>query len=371
MPKTSCLKSIYDRTTHDVFIVNKKQKYMKKIFVLLITLISVISAAQDSSTISIIPSKSRKNTVYKIVFNDREIADIVSGENLEYKIFSQGRVVINVFFLGLRAQTYIDIKLGNTYYLELDELFAQIKSIDQEKANTLFLKKEYLIVSKSEDKNNPIVKSSDEPGAGSQQGTCFIIGRNGYLITNYHVIRGAKEAKIRGINNDFTVVHSADVVAFDIVLDLALLKIKDPSIIFDSLPYPISKTISHQGTKSFVLGYPLSDIMGEEIKLTDGIVSAKSGFKGSISHYQFSAAVQPGNSGSPLFNENGILIGVINAKLIGAEGAGYAIKSQYLSAFLSLIENRQIDTSSSAVRYSSLADLSNKFKDFIFIVETE
>lgn len=60
--------------------------------------------------------------------------------------------------------------------------------------------------------------------------------------------------------------------------------------------------------------HPLTSAFGEEMKVTEGIVSAKCGFRGLISQYQFSAAVQPGNSGRPLFNDNGELIGIINAK---------------------------------------------------------
>lgn len=131
----------------------------------------------------------------------------------------------------------------------------------------------------------------------------FLISKQGYFLTNYHVISGSKTTQIKGIGNDFSTLYGVDIIAYDVDLDLALLKLKNQNINFDSVPYQLSLETSPQGIKTFVLGYPLTNSMGEEIKVTEGIISAKSGYKGSISQYQFSAAIQPGNSGSPLFNE--------------------------------------------------------------------
>lgn len=63
---------------------------------------------------------------------------------------------------------------------------------------------------------------------------------------------------------------------------------------------------------------------GVDVKLTNGIVSARTGFHGDVSQYQISAPVQPGNSGGPLFDSKGNIIGVVSAKHAGAENAGYA-----------------------------------------------
>ena len=103
----------------------------------------------------------------------------------------------------------------------------------------------------------------------------------------------------------------------------------------------------------FVLGYPLVDTMGEEIKLTTGVVSSRSGFQGNPSQYQISAPVQPGNSGGPLFNDNGELIGIVSAKHTGADNVSYGVKLSYLvdlasrsGASLNLDKSSQISTMS-------------------------
>ena len=77
--------------------------------------------------------------------------------------------------------------------------------------------------------------------------------------------------------------------------------------------------------------------MGKEIKLTNGIISSKTGFDGNIAQYQISAPVQPGNSGGPLFDKNGYVIGVVQAKHAEAENAGYAIKASYIRNLVELL----------------------------------
>ena len=74
------------------------------------------------------------------------------------------------------------------------------------------------------------------------------------------------------------------------------------------------------------------NLMGKEIKVTDGIISSKSGLDGDITTYQISATIQPGSSGGPLFDDKGNLIGINSAGLarIGLETTGYSIKSSYV-----------------------------------------
>ena len=139
-------------------------------------------------------------------------------------------------------------------------------------------------------------------------------------MTNYHVIDGAKSITVNGINGNFNTLYHAVVVGADKVNDLALLKISDSSFTnFGSIPYSISATTSEVGEDIYVLGYPLTATMGDEIKLTTGVISSKSGFQGDVALYQVSAPIQPGNSGGPLFDKKGNVIGVVSAKHTGAE----------------------------------------------------
>lgn len=176
----------------------------------------------------------------------------------------------------------------------------------------------------------PALLSHQESNPTSWSGSGFAL-KNGYLVTNFHVIDGASSISVKGIKGDFNKSYSATVVGSDKGNDIALLKISDSSFTgFGTIPYAISNSSAEVGEDVFVLGYPLTSTMGDEIKLTTGIISSKTGFQGDVSLYQISAPIQPGNSGGPLFDKKGNIIGVVSAKHAGAENVGYAIKSSYL-----------------------------------------
>lgn len=199
-------------------------------------------------------------------------------------------------------------------------------------------------------------------------GTGFAL-KDGYIVTNYHVIDGANSIEIFGIKGDFNRSYSANVIASDKNNDLALLKISSTDFTgFGTIPYGISSTTSDVGEDIFVLGYPLTSTMGDEIKLTNGIISSKTGFQGDVSLYQISAPIQPGNSGGPLFNSKGNVIGIVSAKHTGAENVGYAIKVSYLR---NLVESAVSPTILNTVNSVSTLNLPNKVKkekNFVFYI---
>ena len=170
------------------------------------------------------------------------------------------------------------------------------------------------------------IQTPKRQGAGSG----VIISSDGYIVTNNHVVDGAKSINIQGINGDFNNKYSAEVISTDKVNDLAIIKVKGVNIQSNSIPYAVKTGTSEVGEEVFVLGYPLTSTMGEEIKLTTGVISSKTGFQGDVSIYQISAPIQPGNSGGPLFDSKGNVIGIVSAKHKGAENVGYAIKTSYL-----------------------------------------
>lgn len=131
-------------------------------------------------------------------------------------------------------------------------------------------------------------------------GTGFSITSDGLIVTNNHVIEGAKSVKILGVNGDFSNALNAKVVIVDANNDLAILKIDDTNFkTINKVSFTIKTTTSSVGENVIVLGYPMRATMGDEIKLTTGIISSKTGFKGDVTSYQISAPIQPGNSGGP------------------------------------------------------------------------
>ena len=204
-------------------------------------------------------------------------------------------------------------------------------------------------------------------GVQDWSGTGFAIG-NGYIATNYHIVENAKTMNIRGIKGSFYNSYNAIVAAIDKNNDLAILKIDDSNFKgFGTIPYRIKTTTSDVGEDVFVLGYPLTTTMGEEIKLTTGVISSKTGFQGDVSMYQISAPVQPGNSGGPLFDGKGNIVGVVSAKHLDAENVGYAIKSSYLNNLVETLSGVALP-SNNTISTLSLSEKVKKIDDFVFLI---
>jgi S1-C subfamily serine protease len=197
-------------------------------------------------------------------------------------------------------------------------------------------------------------------------GTGFALTNN-YVVTNYHVIENAKIITLTGINGNFSIKHNASVAATDKNNDLALLKLNG-NVSITNIPYSIKTTTSDVGEEIFVLGYPLTATMGDEIKLTTGVISSKSGFQGDISQYQISAPIQPGNSGGPLFDSKGNIIGIVSAKHAGAENVGYAIKSSYLRNLVESVTSSSVLPQTNRVANQNLSGKVKAVKNYIYYI---
>lgn len=206
-------------------------------------------------------------------------------------------------------------------------------------------------------------------GSSIWTGTGYAIG-DGYIVTNNHVAGEAKNISIKGVRGDINTSFTAEVVATDKVNDLAIIRINDPNFKgFGTIPYAIQQQMADVGDEVFVLGYPLTQALGNEIKLTNGIISSRTGYQGNISTYQMSAPVQPGNSGGPMFDNKGNVIGIVVAGVPGAENVGYAIKTSYLKILIeSAGLNIQFPTNNT-ISTLSLAEKVKRVKNFVFYIE--
>ena len=174
----------------------------------------------------------------------------------------------------------------------------------------------------------PYTQQEQQPSHWSGSGIAL---ESKVFATNNHVVDGATHLFVYFPETKEKYV--AKTIKTDPTNDLAIVRITDPNFKgFPTIQYGFKKALEDVGTDVFVLGYPRVDTMGEEVKLTTGVVSSRSGFQGNQSQYQVSAPVQPGNSGGPLFNDSGELIGIVSAKHTdGAENVSYAVKLSYLN----------------------------------------
>jgi len=151
--------------------------------------------------------------------------------------------------------------------------------------------------------------------------TGFLIDGSGYIATNAHVINNAKNLIVENKKGEQFIAVPLYV---DKQSDLAILKIKDTTFKkIPTLPYTFRKISPELGEHIFTLGYPK-----EEIVYSEGYVSAKSGYSGDTLAYQVSIAVNRGNSGSPVLNQNGEVIGIISSKETDAADVVFSIKSK-------------------------------------------
>lgn len=157
--------------------------------------------------------------------------------------------------------------------------------------------------------------------AANFRATGFLIDGNGFIATNAHVINNARNLVVENKKGDQFIAIPVYVNKSN---DLAILKITDTSFRkINALPYSIPRASAELGEQIFTLGYPK-----EEVVYGEGYLSAKSGYSGDTTAYQISISVNPGNSGGPVINKNGEVIGIISSKETNADGVVFAIKSK-------------------------------------------
>lgn len=193
---------------------------------------------------------------------------------------------------------------------------------------------------------------------------------NGHIVTNFHVVDGAKNIVVQRVVDNREERFVAEIVATDRVNDLAIIRITDVKYYkYNELPYSVKVPTSDVGESCYTLGYPMISTMGTEIKLTTGVISSKSGFQGDVSTYQVSVPVQPGNSGGPLFNYRGELIGIINAKHKDAENASYAIKTTYVRNLMESFTNEDLLPINNVMENHNLPDQIKSLKPFVYMIQ--
>ena len=205
-----------------------------------------------------------------------------------------------------------------------------------------------------------------EASSPKTSGTGFFITSDGYLVTNYHVVEDAENFSVKTKAG----ILPAKLIRADRSNDLAVLKVAGA---FRALALaPKGSGEGRLGQPVFTIGFPNPDVQGTEPKLTRGEISSLAGMKDDPRHFQISVPVQPGNSGGPLVDLEGNVVGIVSMrlgdlralKLTGAlpQNVNYAIKSSVLSRLLETVP----ETGS---RLKSVEGADRKFEEIVKQVE--
>jgi S1-C subfamily serine protease len=200
-------------------------------------------------------------------------------------------------------------------------------------------------------------------------GTGFLIDGKGFLVTNAHVVKNSKNIYVQNNKGE---QFRVKVIQLDIAKDIAILKIDDANFkAMSTLPYGIRKSNSEIAEPIYTLGFPRER---DEIVYGEGYLSAKTGFNGDTLSCQISIAANPGNSGGPVLNRNGEVIGILSTKEIQTEGAVFAIQSKFIYEALeqlkkdSAYQNVKMSANSS-VRGMDKVQQVKKIQDYVFMVK--
>jgi S1-C subfamily serine protease len=184
------------------------------------------------------------------------------------------------------------------------------------------------LASRSQQQGNEIdaikKNTNTPPVSYTKGGTGFLVDGKGFLVTNRHVVANAEQIAVQQGEKEF----NAEVVHIDTRRDLAFLRIVDDKFQkLTSLPYGFSKRTALLGEPLFTLGYPR-----DEVVYGQGYLSARTGFEGDTLSYQIEIAANQGNSGSPVLNRNGEVVGILNGRQNDQQGFVFAIRSQEILA---------------------------------------
>ena len=216
---------------------------------------------------------------------------------------------------------------------EKQKIAAEERKIEEEKkriAEEKRKKEEEKRIAEKPKKKEPKQIPEDEKIVAAASGTGFFVSKSGHIISNHHVIEGCDTTKLTFKGKEVV----ADVLAVDKMNDLAILKAN----LIPNKVYSVAIEDAGLLEDIIIAGYPLGKKVSAAIKTSKGSVTALAGYGDNYSEFQTDAALNQGNSGGPIMNQKGNVIGVAVAnygKKAGVESFNFGIKSSTLKTFAS------------------------------------
>ena len=261
--------------------------------------------------------------------------------------------MISVFSTLWLTGYFTDVKKATSDYSALR------REMNNVKRNVTAQNKVILNINKNEKSNKETVSHFGATG--------FLLTKDGYVVTNYHVVNGADSIHLQ---NNKGKAFKAEVIHADAEKDLAILHIIDTAFrSAKSIPYTFKKVPTDLGEDIFTIGFPR-----DEAVYGQGYLSSNTGYAGDTIAYQISIPVNPGNSGGPVLDAQGNIVGIISGKQKGIDGAAFAIKSKELIETLNRIPSTSLKGNIVLNNKNTLTKLSRtdqikKLQDYIYLVK--
>ena len=216
-------------------------------------------------------------------------------------------------------------KQGWIYRDDLDNILSR----SNEKVSWINLSVEEIVGKPKKEKPKKKKPPSDDKIVAAASGSGFFVSNSGDIITNHHVIEGCNVVKVNFKGSGI----EAKTIAIDKVNDIAILKAK----IKPDKVYSVSNEDVSLLEDVIVAGYPLGKKVSSAIKTHKGVVTSLAGAGDNYSNFQTDATINQGNSGGPIMNQKGNIVGIAVATWVeeGVQGVHFGIKSSTLKTFAS------------------------------------
>lgn len=308
---------------------------MRKIIIALLAFLVVGCAStpdlkQDRESYTSLSCEELKNEIAVVVGHHNEA---VAGQGLNGK-----NAAIGFLFGGIGAN--LSNEAAHDAEDKADEQKKFLYEIyDKKNCSEELYKLAKVTSSPSPQSSNQNLKSQDF--LTLTKGTGFLFSSSNFVITNNHLVENSKSITVKLLHGQDI---KAAIVANDRNNDIAFLKLnKPPDMDIGKVELGESAEV-RSGDKVFTIGYPLSNILGSKPKYSEGVINSISGVGNDPKSFQISIPIQPGNSGGPLFNENGEVIGVVTSSLDAKatsqisgnipQNVNFAIKSVFIKNLL-------------------------------------
>ena len=266
-------------------------------------------------------------------YNDYKYED----KKITIKNIKSGASLVNVHFDFRKNDVLFELRGGDDVRINM------LSKCDKAQELASLIEGDSNDPSFSNEELNTIVQASS--------GTGFFVSTNGHMVTNNHVIDSCDMVKAHYKGREL----DANVLFTDRSNDLAIIKanIKPEKV------FPVSNEDVSLLEDIIVAGYPLGKNISASIKTFKGSVTALAGFGDNYSNFQIDASLSSGNSGGPIINQKGNVVGVAVEKLVevGVEGFNFGVKSSTLKTFASSNQIKFQDPSTEELSNKELGQL--------------